>query len=58
MCLMMSRARLKGRRRTDDSVDMIERRLAEHHREAHFILDRYSGAQIHKIDGSASRQQV
>ena len=34
------------------------RRLAEHHREAHFILDRYSAAQIHKIDGSGSRQQV
>jgi len=37
---------------------MIERRLAEHHREAQFILDRYSGAQINKIDGSGNEQQV
>jgi adenylate kinase len=54
----VARARMKGRGRAEDSADMIERRLAEHHREAHFILDRYSAAQIHKIDGSGSRQQV
>jgi adenylate kinase len=54
----VARARMKDRRRADDSADMIERLLAEHHREAQFILDRYSGAQIHKIDGSGSRQQV
>jgi adenylate kinase len=54
----VARARMKGRRRADDSADMIERRLAEHHREAQFILDRYSGGQIHKIDGSGNQQQV
>jgi len=54
----VARARMKGRHRADDSADMIERRLAEHHREAQFILDRYSGAQIHKIDGSGNQQQV
>jgi len=54
----VARARMKARGRADDSVDMIERLLAEHHREAQFILGRYSGAQIHKIDGSGSRQQV
>ena len=54
----VARARMKGRGRADDSADMIERLLAEHHREAQFILDRYSGAQIHKIDGSGSREQV
>lgn len=54
----VARARMRGRGRADDSADMIERLLAQHHREAQFILDRYSGAQIHKIDGSGSRQQV
>ena len=54
----VARARMKDRRRADDSADMIERRLAEHHREAQFILDRYSAAQIYKIDGSGNRQQV
>jgi len=54
----VARARMKARGRADDSVDMIERLLAEHHREAQFILGRYSEAQIHKIDGSGSRQQV
>ena len=54
----LARERMKRRHRADDSPDMIERRIAEYHHEAEFILERYRGAQFHKIDGSPDEQHV
>ena len=50
---------MRGKGRGDaGEVILRDGGTSERHREAHLILDRYSGAQIHKIDGSGSRQQV
>ncbi|MBZ5591486.1 MAG: nucleoside monophosphate kinase [Acidobacteriia bacterium] len=54
----VARERMKRRHHADDSPEMIERRIAEYHHEAEFILDRYRGAQLHKIDGSGDEQHV
>jgi len=54
----IARERMQHRRRADDKPDMIARRLAEYHREAGFILERYAGPQLHKIDGSGDEPHV
>lgn len=54
----VARARMQRRHRADDSPDMITRRLAQYHREAQLILDRYPGKQLIKIDGSVDEQHV
>ncbi len=54
----VARERMKRRHRAQDSTEMIERRLAEYHRESEFILEHYPGTQLHKIDGSGDEQHV
>jgi adenylate kinase len=54
----VARQRMTRRHRADDTPDMIGRRIAEYHREAEFILSRYQGAQLHRIDGSGDEQRV
>jgi adenylate kinase len=54
----VARERMNRRHRVQDSSDMIERRLAEYHHESEFILGRYPGTQLHKIDGSGDEQHV
>lgn len=52
------RQRLKRRHQADDTPEMIEHRLAEYHRDAKFLLERYPGPQLKKVDGSKSEGQV
>jgi adenylate kinase len=52
------RERMKRRRRADDTPESIERRLKEYHQGANFLLGRYPGAQLKKIDGARSEEQV
>jgi len=52
------RDRMKRRRRADDTPETIERRLQEYHRGAGFLLERYPGGQLKKIDGARSEDQV
>ena len=52
------RERMKKRHQADDTPEMIEHRLEEYHRDAKFLLEHYSGAQLKKIDGSRSEDQV
>jgi adenylate kinase len=54
----VARQRMQRRHRAQDSAEMIERRLAEYHHESEFILERYPGTQLHKIDGSGDEQHV
>ena len=54
----VARERMKRRHRAQDSPEMIERRLAEYHHESEFILERYTGNQLYKIDGSGDEQHV
>lgn len=54
----VARERMQRRHRAQDSPEMIERRLAEYHHEAEFILGHYPGTQLHKIDGSGDEQHV
>ena len=54
----VARERMQKRHHVQDSPDMIERRLAEYHHDSEFILQRYSGNQLHKIDGSGDEQHV
>jgi adenylate kinase len=52
------RERMKKRHQADDTPEMIEHRIGEYHRNASFARERYSGAQLKKIDGSKSEDQV
>jgi len=52
------RERMKDRKRADDTPQMIDQRLAEYHRNANFLLERYPGGQLKKIDASRSEEQV
>ena len=52
------RQRMKHRHQADDTPEMIEHRLAEYHRNAQFLLERYPAPQLKKIDGSKSEDQV
>jgi len=52
------RERMKKRHQADDTPEMIEHRVEEYHRNASFLLERYPGAQLKKIDGSRSEDQV
>jgi adenylate kinase len=52
------RERMKKRHQADDTPEMIEHRIGEYHRNASFVQERYSGAQLKKIDGSKSEDQV
>jgi adenylate kinase len=52
------RERMKRRRRADDTSETIERRLQQYHDDAKFLLERYPGAQLKKIDGARSEDQV
>lgn len=54
----VARSRMQRRHRAQDSPEIIERRLAEYHHEAEFILGHYPGTQLHKIDGSGDEQHV
>jgi len=54
----VARERMKRRHHVQDSPDMIERRLAEYHHDSKFIVERYSGNQLYKIDGSGDEQHV
>jgi adenylate kinase len=54
----VARQRMQRRHRADDSPDMIEHRLADYHKEAAFLLERYREAPLHKIDGSQDEQHV
>ncbi len=54
----VARERMKRRHQADDTPEMIEHRLAEYHRDAKFLLERYPGPQLKKIDGSKSEDQV
>jgi len=54
----VARERMQRRHRAQDSPDMVERRLAEYHHEAEFILEHYPGTQLHKIDGSGDEPHV
>jgi adenylate kinase len=52
------RERMKKRHQADDTPEMIEHRITEYHRNANFLLERYPGAQLKKVDGSRSEDQV
>ena len=52
------RDRMKRRRRADDTPETIERRIAEYHQGASFLLERYPAPQLRKIDGARSEEQV
>src|SRR5262249_20755327 len=52
------RERMKKRHQADDTPEMIEHRLKEYHSSANFLLERYPGAQLKKIDGARSEDQV
>src|SRR5215471_10686276 len=52
------RERLKKRHQADDTPEMIEHRLKEYRGNAAFLLQRYPGGQLKKIDGSRSEDQV
>jgi adenylate kinase len=52
------RERMKKRHQADDTPEMIEHRLKEYHASANFLLERYPGAQLKKIDGARSEDQV
>ena len=56
----VARERMRKRRRADDSPEMIERRLAEYHRDAQFLTTHYvhAGAVAQKSDGSGDEQHV
>ncbi len=49
--------RMLHRQRADDKPEIIERRLADYHAEAKFILNRY-GDRVRTVDGTPSRQKV
>jgi len=52
------RRRMKKRHQADDTPEMIEHRLKEYHSNANFLLERYPGDRLKKIDGSRSEEQV
>ena len=52
------RQRMKRRHQADDTPEMITHRLDEYHRGAQFLLERYPGPQLKKIDASKSEDQV
>ena len=52
------RERMKKRHQADDTPEMIDHRLKEYHSNASFLLERYPGDQLKKIDGSRSEDQV
>ena len=52
------RERMKRRRRADDTPETIERRIQQYHKDANFLLERYPGAQLKKIDGARTEDQV
>ena len=52
------RERMKKRHQADDTPEMIEHRLKEYHSNANFLLERYPGDQLKKIDGGRSEDQV
>src|ERR1044072_2418929 len=52
------RERMKKRRQADDTQEMIEHRLKEYRSNANFLLERYPGERLKKIDGARSEDQV
>ncbi len=52
------RERMKKRHRADDTPEMMDHRLREYHASASFLLERYPGEQLKKIDGARSEDQV
>jgi adenylate kinase len=52
------RERMKKRHQADDTPEMIEHRLKEYRTNANFLLERYPGSQLKKIDGARSEDQV
>ena len=54
----IARERMRGRRRADDTPEMIERKLGEYHRESQAIFERYKGERLKKVDGTKSPQAV
>jgi adenylate kinase len=52
------RERMKRRHQADDTPEMIAHRLDEYHKNAQFLLERYPGGQLKKIDGSKSEDEV
>jgi adenylate kinase len=52
------RQRMKKRHQADDTPEMIEHRLKEYHANASFLLERYPGGRLKKIDGARSEDQV
>ena len=52
------RERMKKRHQADDTPEMIDHRIEEYHRNASFLLQQYPGAQLKKIDGARSEDQV
>jgi adenylate kinase len=52
------RQRMKKRHQADDTPEMIEHRLKEYHANTGFLLERYPGEQLKKIDGARGEDQV
>jgi len=50
--------RMKARHRADDDPKTISRRLAEYHREAAPILERYKGDRVITVNGAQSEKEV
>jgi adenylate kinase len=52
------RERMQKRHRADDTPETISRRLEEYHRNAQFLVDRYPGEQLRKVNAARSEEQV
>ena len=51
--------RMSERRRIDDTPDVMQRRLADYHKESQAVLDRYRGGkQLRRVDGTLKPQEV
>jgi adenylate kinase len=54
----VARKRDQKRGRPDDTPEQVERRLKDYHREMDFVKLYYPGADIHRIDGTKSIEDV
>ncbi len=52
------RERMKRRHQADDTPEMITHRLDEYHRNVKFLLERYPGDRLKKVDGTRGEEQV
>ena len=51
--------RMSERRRIDDTPEIMQRRLADYHKESQAVLERYRGSkQLRRVDGTVKPQEV